>query len=1085
MSEQPVNSFGMLLKHHRQAAGLTQEELAEAARLNAHTISDLERGYARKPHAETVRLLADALKLTGLAREQFEAAARRYNRARDSSATTTGAVDATLSAPLPRDPSAWLTYIVTKLDDAGEAAARSAVTLWKENRSVDSSWLAWVDEWITLTTEGRTSPVTRRPLPTVAGGLFLNRKQQSAELNDFMDRIQQGRGGLGLVLGPAGIGKSQLLAKVLADRMSSIQVEWVTLGRGEAGHRGWRRLLAPLWITLRRTELVPANLVSHTSTLDEILLTSSDNELAGSPFPGAVAAAIAAMLIHVAARKPLILVIDDAHRGGASSDHLLLDVARRVNAASVGLIAALRPDELEDDSPLRGYRDQPGSRAAADLVAPIRVPPLSLEATAGLIRERIGIEPPSEVVEQVLRKTGGCPQLIKCTEIQALRTSASVLSWSVGKLDAEGLRVLEDTIYARPEETRTVLYAAALYAADGRIEPSTIARITDMGDELVERILEKERRDGSILTLQINGYRFQHDNWIDALIDICPPPQQRRLHARCLELLRCDAAADPRQLARHAIGADALAADRELITLVREAADITLADYAFGAAAELYESAARYAVGVERIDLLIKQSDSLRFGGRWEEARRVLKQAAALARTLAVPGHEAMVIVHLERLIWSYGLHETELTQQIRDVIERLPPDEATLRAQARAALTTRLSISARQYENEQADLAWAALEELPSVTDRLARADIILGIRSGLQDIVPPEKLLEFGREVLDLALSLRSAFHLEEALAARVVDRIRAGRLLEVPSAVRAYRDFAEQSATTVAVYSRALIDAMLALAHGDFAAAAMHTAEAIRLSEHWGESMAREALMGQAGWLLYEQGQVDGLTEILADFFKQNVSSLNEPVWALAAGLIHAEKGEAEQAIRILREVCVNTCDLASLPRGPSRIGILAAAAMVLGHPTLSDTLSVDEATRWGNSIADLLVEHQDTLVVAGWPSVILGSKHRYIGLAYLAARKPAKAVDHLVRAVDENSDFAVLKARTRFDLARALIRLPGSYPQGVSEMERAEAQAVGLGMAGLATQAAAEKSRPSPSRNPHTSRDTAPDRPQATT
>src|SRR5439155_14169687 len=121
---------------------------------------------------------------------------------------------------------------------------------------------------------------------------------------------------------------------------------------------------------------------------------------------------------HIAARQPLVLVIDDAHRGGASSDHLLLDVARRVNAADVGLIAALRPDELDDDSPLRGYGDQVGGRAAVDIVAPIRVPPLSLEATAGLLRERTGVEPPPEIIEQVLRQTGGFPPLINPPPIQ-------------------------------------------------------------------------------------------------------------------------------------------------------------------------------------------------------------------------------------------------------------------------------------------------------------------------------------------------------------------------------------------------------------------------------------------------------------------------------------------------------------------------------------------------------------------------------------------------------------------------------------------------------------------------------------------
>ena len=58
-------------------------------------------------------------------------------------------------------------------------------------------------------------------------------------------------------------------------------------------------------------------------------------------------------------------------------------------------------------------------------------------------------------------------------------------------------------------------------------------------------------------------------------------------------------------------------------------------------------------------------------GGR--AARGALKRAASMAKSLGTPGREAMALVHLERLTWSYGLYETELTEQIRDVIERLP----------------------------------------------------------------------------------------------------------------------------------------------------------------------------------------------------------------------------------------------------------------------------------------------------------------------------------------------------------------------------------------------------------------------------
>ncbi|HEU4919483.1 MAG TPA: LuxR C-terminal-related transcriptional regulator [Candidatus Limnocylindrales bacterium] len=56
-----TRTFGDLLRQHREAAGLTQEELAERAGLTAKGISALERGERRRPYPATVRAIADAL----------------------------------------------------------------------------------------------------------------------------------------------------------------------------------------------------------------------------------------------------------------------------------------------------------------------------------------------------------------------------------------------------------------------------------------------------------------------------------------------------------------------------------------------------------------------------------------------------------------------------------------------------------------------------------------------------------------------------------------------------------------------------------------------------------------------------------------------------------------------------------------------------------------------------------------------------------------------------------------------------------------------------------------------------------------
>ncbi len=61
MAEQPGLSFAGLLRRLRDDAGLTQEELAEAASLSPRSVSDLERGVNLTARHETARLLAGAL----------------------------------------------------------------------------------------------------------------------------------------------------------------------------------------------------------------------------------------------------------------------------------------------------------------------------------------------------------------------------------------------------------------------------------------------------------------------------------------------------------------------------------------------------------------------------------------------------------------------------------------------------------------------------------------------------------------------------------------------------------------------------------------------------------------------------------------------------------------------------------------------------------------------------------------------------------------------------------------------------------------------------------------------------------------
>jgi len=72
----PGGGFGGLLRRHRLAAGLTQEELGERSGLTARAIADMEGGRTARPYRRSVRALADALALAEPERTLLERASR-------------------------------------------------------------------------------------------------------------------------------------------------------------------------------------------------------------------------------------------------------------------------------------------------------------------------------------------------------------------------------------------------------------------------------------------------------------------------------------------------------------------------------------------------------------------------------------------------------------------------------------------------------------------------------------------------------------------------------------------------------------------------------------------------------------------------------------------------------------------------------------------------------------------------------------------------------------------------------------------------------------------------------------------------
>jgi transcriptional regulator with XRE-family HTH domain len=141
VAEQPGLGFADLLRQLRAEAGLTQEDLAEAAGLSTRSVSDLERGIHRTAHKDTALLLAGALGLAGPALDLFVAAARGREPATGVQAAVRGAEPRMLAAVID---SPYRGLAVFEEQDASFFFGREAATiqvLERMSRQLDGAGL--------------------------------------------------------------------------------------------------------------------------------------------------------------------------------------------------------------------------------------------------------------------------------------------------------------------------------------------------------------------------------------------------------------------------------------------------------------------------------------------------------------------------------------------------------------------------------------------------------------------------------------------------------------------------------------------------------------------------------------------------------------------------------------------------------------------------------------------------------------------------------------------------------------------------------------------------------------------------------
>jgi DNA-binding CsgD family transcriptional regulator/tetratricopeptide (TPR) repeat protein len=436
--------------------------------------------------------------------------------------------------------------------------------------------------------------------------MLLERDTFLKELDDACARAASGMGGVVLVSGEAGIGKTTLVehfARTLEECDSAVRVLW-----GACDALFTPRPLGPL-LDIARQAQGPLRSLAEGTAERERLFAALLAELSQSP-------------------HRTLAILEDVHWADEATLDLLKFVGRRVRHTRGLVVLTYRDDELDTGHPLRRVLGE----LPRDAVRRLQLPPLSEAAVARLARAA------GRKAEDLHTVTGGNPFYV--TEILAARgmeIPASVRDAVLARAAGLGpeARAAMDVVAVVPGRTERWLLDAVLSPTDGAV---------------------KETMAAGILRGAVDFVAFRHELARRAWEEAIEPGRAAALHRAVLRTLtdRGERALLPRMIHHAERSGDGATVLQLAPTAARDAAAVG----AHREAAAHYGSALRHADGcgpAERAELLDAWSYEVHLGGRIAEAVRARQEAIGLWRGIGERVREGDSLRCLSRLAWFEG----------------------------------------------------------------------------------------------------------------------------------------------------------------------------------------------------------------------------------------------------------------------------------------------------------------------------------------------------------------------------------------------------------------------------------------------
>lgn len=293
-----------------------------------------------------------------------------------------------------------------------------------------------------------------------------------AELTWLLDS----HGGLVLVTGEAGIGKSTLVAELAAEadrRGARVLSGSCWEGDGAPGYWPWVQVIRNL-ARSSSTEQWSAAADTAGDALPVLLGEAgpTTEPAGGSDTAFRIQDAFATLLVTSSRSRPLVIALDDLHWADPASIRLLDFVVRHAWFEPILVVGTYRDVELESPRhPLRSLLPALLSRATE-----VRLGGLSRAEVGALIERTTGLAVDDEVAAEIHQRTGGNPFFVEQT---AQLGTAGTVAIGVRDAVAQRLALLEPVV--------ELLGVASVIGAE--FDAGLLAATAGVGADELERLL--------------------------------------------------------------------------------------------------------------------------------------------------------------------------------------------------------------------------------------------------------------------------------------------------------------------------------------------------------------------------------------------------------------------------------------------------------------------------------------------------------------------------------------------------------------------------------------------------------------------